>query len=71
MTETEPGAINKPNLIEECQMAIFDLEHAARHDPYGLMIVSTNARVMAVIGVLRSRGLLNELGLEIIQRDTK
>lgn len=69
---TNPGDINKPNLIDQCAEALSngcDDQDFLHYYPWQRQHSYAHA-VKAVTNVLRSRGLLNELGLEILDRDS-
>ena len=79
MTES-PGWMNSTPLIEECMAQsamISEMDVNASHAfEYGCGIDSEEiarkdvlAVVLETIGVLRRRGLINETGLELIQRE--
>ena len=72
MTES-PGWINSTPLIEECAEAIDSagvkwlLDKSSAK--FGWADVPSNVFGEAVLSVLRRRGLINETGLELIQRE--
>lgn len=69
MSEERAGITNEPNLITDIADEI--LFHCAgrldRHTPRVTPIAEGAA--MGVINLLRRRGLINELGIEILKRD--
>lgn len=63
MTNERAGQLNEPNLMDECiTSSVNKILENYRHPPIPTAIRAT-------IEILRDRGLINELGIEVLKRD--
>lgn len=60
MTDERAGQLNEPNLMADIRSEVWE-----QVNPLG----DPGPVIMVTIAVLRHRGLINELGLEILKRD--
>lgn len=71
MTDERAGQLNEPNLIEECCDSIIqdEFDYLNSEEGAGSHICPVEMNVRSVIYILQKRGLINELGIEILKRD--